>query len=157
MFIVLPLQKAGFDPNAGVDLFLKKEAEKKGEKVRGFETLEEQTKFFADLSFEDQIAFLEEAIEDAEKGVALIDKLAIAWLNGDTKIISNLLVDEMKATSPRVYEKLLVQRNVRWSERIAKMLDGAGVQLIAVGVGHLVGPDSVQAQLAKRRIKVDSY
>lgn len=157
MLVVLPLQKAGFDPNAGVDLFLKKEAENKGEKIRGFESMEEQTRFFAELSPEDQIAFLEEALDDAEEGVAMLDKLASAWLKGDTKVLSDLLVEEMKTKAPKVYEKLLVQRNVRWSEQIAKMLDGAGVQMIAVGVGHLVGPDSLQTQLAKRGIKAEAY
>jgi hypothetical protein len=34
------------------------------------------------------------------------------------------------------------------------MLKGSGVQLIAVGAAHLAGPDSVQAQLAKRGIKM---
>jgi uncharacterized protein YbaP (TraB family) len=37
------------------------------------------------------------------------------------------------------------------------MLKGSGVQLIAVGAAHLAGPDSVQAQLAKRGIKVERY
>jgi uncharacterized protein YbaP (TraB family) len=37
------------------------------------------------------------------------------------------------------------------------MLKGSGVQLIAVGAAHLVGPDSVQAQLAKRGIKAERY
>jgi hypothetical protein len=37
------------------------------------------------------------------------------------------------------------------------MLKGSGVQQIAVGAAHLVGPDSIQAQLAKRGIKVERY
>lgn len=31
------------------------------------------------------------------------------------------------------------------------------LEKIAVGAAHLVGPDSVQAQLLKRGVKVDSY
>lgn len=157
MLSVMPLQKAGFDPNAGVDLFLKKQADEKGEKVLGFETAEEQLRFFADLSQADQIEFLEQTLDDANEGIALLEKLAMAWQQGDTNGIDDIMSKEMKVKAPRLYEKLLVQRNIRWSERIAKILDGAGVQTIAVGAGHLAGSESVQAQLAKRGIKAESY
>lgn len=33
----------------------------------------------------------------------------------------------------------------------------AGVAFIAVGAGHLIGPDSVQAQLAERGIRSERY
>ncbi len=156
-FAVLPLQKAGYDPNAGVDLLLKAQAEKKGEKIYGFETMEQQVQFFADLPETDQIAFLEATLDDAGEGLALLDKLANAWLNGDNKTIADLLVGELKAKEPAVYQKLLVERNIRWSEKIAEILNRSGIQLVAVGAAHVVGPDSVQAQLSKRGIKVESY
>jgi uncharacterized protein YbaP (TraB family) len=63
----------------------------------------------------------------------------------------------MKKDAPGVYQRLIVQRNIAWSEKIVAMLKGSGVQQIAVGAAHLVGPDSVQAQLAKRGIKVERY
>jgi len=156
-FAVLPLQKAGYDPNAGVDLLLKAQAEKKGEKIYGFETMEQQVKFFADLPETDQIAFLEATLDDAGEGLALLDKLANAWLNGDNKTIADLLVGELKAKEPAVYQKLLVERNIHWSEKIAEILNRSGVQLVAVGAAHVVGPDSVQTQLSKRGITAESY
>jgi uncharacterized protein YbaP (TraB family) len=87
----------------------------------------------------------------------LLDKLAKAWLDGDTDTIARLSVDDMKKEAPGVYQRLIVQRNIAWSEKIAGMLKGSGVQQIAVGAAHLVGPDSVQAQLAKRGIKAERY
>jgi uncharacterized protein YbaP (TraB family) len=56
-----------------------------------------------------------------------------------------------------VYKKLLVDRNVAWSEKIMEFLKGSGVQQIAVGAAHLAGPDGLQAQLEKRGIKVERY
>jgi uncharacterized protein len=157
MFAVLPLQKAGYDPNAGIDRLLKAQAEKQGEKIRGFETAEQQVRFFADLPESEQIAFLEETLGDAEKGMAQLEKLASAWLNGDNEAIGNILVNELKKETPAVYQKLVVQRNIAWSEKIAEILKGSGVQQIAVGAAHLAGPDSLQVQLAKRGIKVERY
>jgi uncharacterized protein YbaP (TraB family) len=154
---MLPVVKAGYDPNAGVDRSLKTEAENEGDQIRGFETIEEQVRFLADLPESEQIAFLEDTMDDAGQGLAMFEKLANAWLNGDNKTIGEILVNELKTKAPVLYQKLLVQRNVRWSVKIAEILNRSGVQMIAVGAGHLAGPDSLQAQLANRGIRVKSY
>lgn len=154
---VLPLQKAGFEPNAGVDHLLKQEASKEGDKVNGFETQEQQVRFLADLPEADQIAFLNETLDDVSEGVALFDKLAAAWLSGDSKTLSDIFVEEVKAKAPSIYQKLVVDRNVRWADRIAELQRNPGVRLIAVGAGHLVGPDSLQMQLEKKGIKAEAY
>ncbi|HEV2841648.1 MAG TPA: TraB/GumN family protein [Chthoniobacterales bacterium] len=157
MFAVLPLQKAGYDPSAGIDRFLKTQAEQEGDKIHGFETAEEQVRFFAEMPETEQIAFLEETLEDAEEGVAQLEKLAKAWIEGDNETIGTILVNELKNESPAVYDKLLVKRNIAWSKKIAEILKGSGVQQIAVGAAHLAGPDSIQVQLEKRGIKAERY
>jgi uncharacterized protein len=157
MFSILPLQKAGFDPNAGIDRVLKAQAEAEGDKIHGFETAEQQIRFFAELPESEQISFLEETLDDAEKGVAQLEKLARAWIAGDNETLGNILVTEFKNEAPAVYEKFVVQRNIAWSQKIVEILKGSGVQQIAVGAAHLAGPDSLQVQLAKRGIKVERY
>jgi len=152
-----PIMKAGYDPKAGVERVLNAQALAEGDKIRGFETAEEQIQILASLSDAEQIAFLNSILDDLEKGLDLLDKLAKAWINGDLDTITRLAVDDMTKEAPTVYQKLIVQRNIAWSEKIAAMLKGSGVQQIAVGAAHLVGPDSVQAQLAKRGIKVEKY
>jgi uncharacterized protein YbaP (TraB family) len=158
-FLLAEMQflKAGYDPKAGVERTLKAQAVAEGDKVQGFETAEEQLRMLADLPEADQVAFLSTMLDDLEKGMELVEQLAKAWLNGDTDTIARLADDEIKREAPRVYEKLIVKRNIAWSEKIEKMLKGSGVQLIAVGAAHLAGSDSVQAQLAKRGIKVERY
>ena len=78
-------------------------------------------------------------------------------MSGDDAATAAVMVDEVKAEAPTLYEKLLVQRNVRWANKVQEMLRGSGVHQIAVGAGHLVGPDSVQAQLAKRGVTVERF
>jgi uncharacterized protein YbaP (TraB family) len=157
LLATIPLQKAGYDPNSGVDRLLKAQAEKEGDKIQGFETLEEQIRFLAELPETEQVAFLEDTFDDTIGGIALLDKLASAWMRGDDKIINDLLVNQIKEKAPVIYQKLLVQRNVQWAGKIAGILDRSGVQMIAIGAGHLTGPDSLQVQLAKRGIKVEPY
>jgi len=152
-----PIMKAGYDPKAGVERVLNAQAVAEGDKIRGFETAEEQIHLLADLSDAEQVAFLMSMLDDLEKGFDLLDQLAKAWIDGDTDTITRLSVDQMKREAPTVYQKLIVQRNIAWSEKIVEMLKGSGVQQIAVGAAHLAGPDSVQAQLAKRGIKVERY
>ena len=152
-----PILKAGYDPKAGVERVLSAQATAEGDKVRGFETAEEQFHLFADLSEEEQMQFLISTVDDLEKGLELLDELAKAWIDGDVDAIGRKSIEEVKTKAPAVYDKLIVRRNVAWAEKIERMLKGSGVQQIAVGAGHLAGPDSLQAQLAKRGIKVERY
>jgi uncharacterized protein len=153
---VLPLVKAGYDPKAGVERILAAQAAAEGDKINGFETAEDQFHVLADLSEEEQLAFLDGTMDDLGQGLDLLDRLAKAWIDGDVATIGTMEA-EMKSKAPTVYDKIFVRRNIAWAEKIEKMLKGSGVQQIAVGAGHLVGPDSVQAQLAKRGIKVEKY
>lgn len=152
-----PILKAGYDPKAGVERVLAAQATAEGDKIRGFETAEEQFRILGELTEEEQLAFLDSTMTDLDKGLELLDRLAKAWIDGDVDAIGRMSIEEMKTQAPTVYEKLLVRRNIAWAEKIEQMLKGAGVQQIAVGAAHLAGPDSVQAQLAKRGIKVEKY
>ena len=157
MLTVLQVQKAGYDPKAGVDHLLKAQAEKEGDKVVGLETVEEQMSFFGEMSEREQAAFLDQSLEEAAEGVAILDKMAEAWSEGDNDTLAEVFSGEMKREAPDLYQKLIVDRNERWSEKVEEILRGSGVHQIAVGAGHLVGPDSLQAQLAKRGIKAEPF
>ncbi|HEV3409600.1 MAG TPA: TraB/GumN family protein [Chthoniobacterales bacterium] len=157
MLSVVQVIKAGFDPNAGVEKILQTQAEKEGDKVLGLETIEEQAGFFSTLSQAEQIAFLELTLDQSAAGIESLDRLSKAWAEGDMETIGQVMVDEVKSKAPKLYDKLLVRRNKRWARQIAKILAGSGVHQIAVGAGHLAGPDSLQMQLEKRGIKVEPH
>lgn len=152
-FTMLPLQKAGFDPKLGVEAILKDAAQKEGDKLNQLETLDKQLGFFAGLSEAQQVEFLMQSVEDASEGAALLEKLAVAWQKGDVATIESAMIAEMKAEAPQLCDLLLTKRNADWAGQIETILKGSGTQMIAVGAGHLVGPDSVQAQLKSRGIE----
>jgi hypothetical protein len=152
----MPMQKGGYDPGAGVEFTLEKEAKAAGEQFRSFETMDQQLGFFADLPDDVQLAYLQSVLDDKDGG-GDIDKLVDAWMKGDLKALEKGVVDEAKGQSPALYEALIVNRNKAWADQIVERLKGSGVSLIAVGAGHLVGPDSVQAQLKKRGVEVTRY
>ena len=152
---VMPMMKQGYDPQAGVDRELKKLADARKEPVNGFETAEQQLRYFADMPDAEQIAMLRESLDDYPKAIETIDKLAAAWGEGDVDRIAELINNDMKKDDPALYDLMLVKRNQNFAAQIADKLNGTGVSFVAVGAGHLAGPDSVQAQLAKRGIKAE--
>ena len=150
----LPVFKAGYNPNYGVEPLLTMQARIERDSVIGLESAQEQLEMLDKLPASDQMALLDEAIRHAEEGSEQLDAMAKAWSEGNLAPIEADLV-EMKQKAPALYRRLMVERNERWSQKIADLLDDAGVQMIAVGAAHFAGPDSVQAQLAKRGIKVE--
>jgi len=152
-----PLVKAGYDPKSGVDLMLKAAATQKGEPVKGFETMEQQIRYFADLSPELQIAFLKDTLDDYEKATTQLDRIEKSWEAGDVKAISRAMNSDLKAKAPALYDLLLVQRNKAFARQIEAKLQSPGVAFVAVGAAHLAGPDSVQAQLAKDGVKAQRF
>jgi hypothetical protein len=151
-----PLLKAGLDPQQGVDKQLKAQMSGVGKKVLGLETAEQQIRFLADMPKPVELAFLRSTIRDSDKGSIELTKLIDAWKNGDTDTIARLEDEDMRQTEPKLYERLLVQRNQAWATKIATMLQQPGTVFIAVGAAHLAGPDSVQAQLKQMGMLVES-
>lgn len=150
-----PLMKAGYDPASGVEAKLKAAAREAGKPIRTLESLEQQIGFFGDLPPAVEMAFLLSALDEMDSGPAMLDALVAAWSAGDVQALNDLMVVEMAADYPELYEALLVRRNRDWAGQIQTMLAGDGVSVIAVGAAHLVGDDSVQALLEKRGLKVE--
>ena len=96
---------------------------------------------------------LESTLDEIDEGPAKIDALVAAWASGDQAELKRQMVDEMQGDYPELYKLLLVDRNRNWAEQLKTKLAGSGVSFVAVGAGHLVGPDSVQAQLKALGIK----
>lgn len=152
---MIPVIKAGYDPKSGVEVILAGETKAAGKAQKAFETPEQQIRFFADLPAKSEADFLSATLDDVDEGVAKIDKMVTAWAAGDLASLESEFVSEMKADYPELYDLLIVKRNEDWAQQLKTKLAGSGVSFVAVGSGHLVGPDSVQAQLAKLGIKAE--
>lgn len=142
------LSKAGALPTSGVDQVLFKDRGAK--KLSTFETLEQQFRFFADLPPEVEVQFLMESLDSIDEGPQYFKQIVDAWQSGDEKLLAEVLVLPAIKASPAVYEALFKSRNIAWAERLDQEMKGSGVDFVAVGAGHLAGPDSVQALLRKK-------
>jgi hypothetical protein len=153
-FSLVPIIKAGYDPKLGVDSLLAAAARGQNKPIRGLETMEQQFRFFADLPQELEVQMLREVLDDVERGPQVLDQLSAAWATGDGEAFERLFVDELR-DSPEMYKVLIVDRNEAWAKAIQERMKGSGVSFVAVGAGHLTGPDSVQARLAARGITAE--
>lgn len=151
---VVPAMKAGFDPAKGVDKAVRAVAVERGIPVRTLETAEQQVRYFAALPDEVQMRMLREGMEDIAAGPAIVERIATAWATGDLGVIEAIFVDELKTDSASLYQALIVDRNRRWAEQIEHRLDSPGVSFVAVGAGHLVGPDRLQSLLAGEGVSI---
>lgn len=146
---VAPIVKAGYDPKSGADKQLQRTFKADGKTVDAFETAEQQIKYFANLPAALQLDLLRNVLDDYAKGPAQIKALIYAWQAGDVDAIAKNVNGSMREQYPDLYDVLLVDRNKNFTRRIETLLKGHGTIFVAIGAGHLAGPDSVQAQLAK--------
>lgn len=150
---IVTLMRQGATVSAGVERTLADAAP--GAARRSFETSTQQIAFFADAPLADQLASLEDTLKQLDEDPAFFDRLIEAWAEGDTRAIEDLGLTPMKQVSVHLYDQLIVRRNRRWAEAITERMKGSGETVIVVGVGHLVGPDSVPALLRARGFIVE--
>ena len=76
-----------------------------------------------------------------------------AWARGDVDAIAATFNHDLSG-SPELKQALIKQRNANWSKWIEQRMTQPGAIMIAVGAGHLAGPDSVIALLERDGYRV---
>ena len=147
----MKLQADGYDPGSGVESVLEAEARRDGKELGYLEEISDQADAFDGMSPETQIEFLYETAILLDDSPQMLDQLVAEWADGDITGIGVMVASpEGVGYSREAYDALLVNRNARWVPRIEDMLDTPGTIFIAVGAGHLAGPDSVIEMLRGR-------
>jgi uncharacterized protein len=153
MLETAPLLAAGFDPTSGVDVQLKADADQAGKTVRGLETTEQQLHFLANLPAKQEHELLDSVLDDVKAGPAKLNQMVDAWAAGDVPAMTTLVMADVRQYGD-IYDLLFVNRNVAWAKRLAAEMQQPGVSFVAVGAGHLLGPDSLLVQLQRRGVTV---
>ncbi len=146
------MMRAGYDPASGVDSKIEGIFREREITPKGLETAEQQIKVFAGMTPEQELRYLRETMEEYNDAPTELEKMVTQWSTGDVAGMEEMFVTEMKTEERDLYEALLVNRNAHWVPQIENILQGSGTTFIAVGAGHLIGPDSVIAMLASRGV-----
>ena len=140
----------GLSLTKGADMVLRAAAEQSGKPVHGLETMAEQMAMFDSLSGPAAPAVAKRS-GDGAVSIAM-GLMQASWNRGEQGIFAALL-GQMRSKSPQSYKRMFTDRNASWAQWIAGRLDRPGTVFVAVGAGHLVGRDSVQAQLSGLGVK----
>ena len=148
----LPLMMKGYDLNSGAEKVLTSAAKAQSKSIGQLETVEQQLGIFDSLGTAEQIEFLDVTLDGVPEVTTQIDALVDAWGKGDLVTLDKLMNEGMESY-PGLYDALLTNRNANWVQWIKARMDKPGTVFMAVGAAHLVGKDSVQAQLAAQGIQ----
>ena len=152
--LAVKLQRMGLNPKLGVDHHLAERAKRDGKPTAGLETLEFQLGIFDRLSKREQESMLRESAGEVERIDKNINGIVQSWLDGDGDRLASLLLAGMRQY-PELYQKIIVERNQRWLEEIAKLVREESDVMVVVGAAHLVGKDGVVELLKARGFKVE--
>lgn len=152
---LLPMTQAGYSPEAGVDRAIDAFGDTHGKHMRAFETPEQQIALFSSMTPELQRQMLLEAIDEIDRGPAMLDEMSSAWERGDLVLLERLLNEEMEGEHPDVFQALIVRRNNAWVATLMQELEGQGADFVAVGAAHLVGAEGLVEQLRARGVRVE--
>ena len=145
--------KAGFSSYYGIDHVIEQEAKERGAEFAYFESMAEQLSYFARLDRKTEIAYLKATVKGVLEEPELPFELLNAWAKGDTAQLSRL-IDEGFKDVPQLRGQLLVARNRKWLPQVRRMIASDKTHFVTVGVGHLVGRDSLIAMLRAKGYKV---
>lgn len=152
---VLQLQQDGFDPQAGIEQVLIAEAREDEMDFRFLETAEVQANIFDTLPEDVQEEFLYETALTLGDSSKMLDQVVEEWADGDVTGLGVLVANPDTGGGEGMYDALFVDRNRNWVPKIEALLEEPGTFFVAVGAGHLAGPDSVITMLREEGHEIE--
>ena len=145
---------------AGVDAYFQALAVNDKKTNLGLESLIDQAlainQLNQHLSTEELIAGTLSSVKDPDFA-GQVHALVTAWREGNSQRIEELTVLPRLQASVADHNIILADRNASWVPKIVALFDTPEVELVLVGVSHLVGDDSVLALLEDMGFQVTRY
>jgi len=106
------------------------------------------------MTNEEQERLLAETLKELDTQQADVTRLANAWKNGDAATVERIVLQDLKS-EPRLYQRMLVDRNRDWLPKIEALVAKGSRPFIVVGAAHLVGADGLLAMLRGRGFTIE--
>ncbi len=140
-----------------LDLVLYRQALADRQKVVGLETVDEQLSIFDELSESDQIAMLDDALDNLQQLPTMLRRLMDAYLARDMAALVQTSEEFMQHGDPAIEEmfqqRLVDDRNHRMVARLQPLLQ-EGRLFVAVGALHLPGEKGILQLLEQKGYRV---
>ncbi len=152
--LVLELEKNGISPADGLDMYFSNKAKKDGKQTGGLEDVYNHIELVSSFEEEFDDSIIESFIQEVAKVQIIMEDLIKSWRAGDEIGIDEYLSENMRKEFPKLYKRLLTDRNRDWIPHLETLIDSGKRTLVIVGVGHLVGEDGVINLLKSRGYKL---
>ncbi len=161
MFSILPRRDTGLDQLGGVEDWLLSYTRIKRTPLAGLETpalrLEAIAAALQSVEPEQQhqivLDYLGSSIEEAEAPELELQELYQLWRSGELEQL-----EQQRAAFaefyPEIYEAFLGYRNRAWIASIIEHINSNKDVLIAVGQGHLIGPENIRELLSAQGFQI---
>jgi uncharacterized protein YbaP (TraB family) len=150
----LEAQKAGLDPNLGLDKHFYDRAKAAGKTIVGLETAESQIDRFDKMSEALQEQLLRSSLSEADTSRNNLKSIVAAWRRGDSAELEKTLLSDF-TEYPAAYRSLIVERNHNWIPEIDACLTRPQPCLVVVGAAHLVGPDGLLTLMQRKGYRIE--
>jgi len=149
--------EAGLSPDLSADAALKSRANRLQKNQLYLDTIESQIRLSADQPEFVQMILLSETLSGFNAMGSDLTRVANAWAVGSTDFLTTEIIQAAKVKSPDMYQALFTDRNTRWANDLTQFLEGSGTGFAAIGIGHLLGEDSLQSRLRDKGYEVNRY
>ncbi|MBY4677688.1 TraB/GumN family protein [Marinobacterium arenosum] len=153
MLLQLELQRLGIQ-HQGADMIYYQRARQQGKPLGGLESVDQHLYFISSLGEGREAEFIDRTLNDVAQVGQQMPALVAAWRQGDLQRLQHLVIDEMREQYPDIHRQLLTDRNRHWLPQIEQLLEDAPVEMVLVGIGHLVGAGGLLQMLSERGYKI---
>ncbi len=153
----LRLQKAGYNPENGIDMHFLHEAQKQKKPIVELESADFQLKLLNSFTPRQQELFLRMTLEDPTTVAGDMAEMFRYWEAGDAAGMDGIIFKSVKDNPELkpVFDKLITQRNATMTDKIIGFLREGRSCFVVVGAGHLIGTDGILARLRAAGFQVE--
>ncbi len=152
--MAMELEKNGISPGDGLDMYFSNKAKQDGKDTSGLEDIHKHIELVASLEEDLDESVIESFLQELEGLQSTMNDLIKSWRSGDEAEIDKFLSENMREEYPGLYNRLIADRNRDWVPHLETLIDSGKRTLVVVGVGHLVGNNSVINLLKSKGYKV---
>lgn len=142
------LQKLGYSAAYGVDLQVMREAAPRMPIIE-LESAEYQFELLSGMEQKDQVAMLMQTLHEIDDAGRHFGDMLDAWLNGNVEKLDRVMFEafDRMVRGDVIYRRLILERNERMTDAIARLSREHGVLFVVVGAGHVVGENGIVERL----------
>ena len=154
MIGALETERAGLDPEFGLDKHFFDKATASGKTIIGLETAASQIDRLDRMPEAVQEQMLLGGLRDLDAERKSLTSLLSSWQRGDATAVEAIVLAGLRAF-PAAYASLIVERNREWMPQLDSCLATRSSCFVVVGAAHLVGPDGLLAMLQKKGYRLE--